>query len=174
MKKPSAPKILATERSFRAPFGEMTLYASRDALVGVSFPGQGPPASIRLASVGETKAGGVLDHAVRELQEYFAGARRDFTIPLAPVGTSFQLAAWEALRRIPFGESRSYGWQAQALGKPKAARAVGAANGRNPLSIVVPCHRVIGADGSLTGFGGGLDTKRWLLEHEQKVLAAKA
>ena len=174
MTTPNAKKVLVAARTLQAPFGEIRLYATRDALVGVSFPGQAPPTSVTLARIDEVEieAGPVLDHACNELGEYFAGARRGFTIPLAPLGTTFQLAPWEALRRIPFGETRSYGWQARSLGKPLAARAVGGANGQNPISIIVPCHRVIGADGSLTGFGGGLDTKRWLLDHEHRVLAA--
>lgn len=105
----------------------------------------------------------------QQLAEYFARTRRSFDLPLDPVGTEFQLAAWEALRAIPYGQTRSYGEQAHAIGRPKAVRAVGAANGRNPISIVVPCHRVIGASGSLTGFGGGLPAKRYLLELESGV-----
>lgn len=103
-----------------------------------------------------------------QLEEYFSGARTDFDLPLSPQGTAFQLAAWRALRGIPYGETRSYGEQAKAIGRPRAVRAVGAANGANPLPIVVPCHRVIGSDGSLTGFGGGLDVKEKLLAHERK------
>lgn len=110
--------------------------------------------------------------AFREVAEqfasYFAGELREFDLPLAPEGTAFQLAAWEALRRIPYGETRSYGQQAQSMGRPKAARAVGAANGANPLSIVVPCHRVIGSNGQLTGFGGGVDLKAKLLALERR------
>ena len=101
-----------------------------------------------------------------QLAEYFAGDRQDFDLALAPVGTPFELAVWEALRRIPFGETRSYGEIAQEIGRPGAARAVGRANGANPIPIVVPCHRVIGSDGSLTGFGGGLAAKSRLLEIE--------
>ena len=96
--------------------------------------------------------------------------RREFEVPLDPVGTNFQLAAWLELRRIPFGATISYGEQARRLGDVKKSRAVGAANGRNPLSIIVPCHRVVGSNGQLVGFGGGLDTKAWLLRHEQGKL----
>lgn len=103
---------------------------------------------------------------VAQLQAYFAGERRQFDLPLAPVGTDFQRRVWRALQGIPFGQTSSYGELAGRLGKPTASRAVGMANGRNPISIVVPCHRVIGADGSLTGYGGGLPRKRWLLQHE--------
>lgn len=108
----------------------------------------------------------VLARAVRQLGEYFASGRRVFDVPLDPVGTPFQLRAWAQLRKIPYGTTLTYGEQAAAMGRPRAARAVGAANGRNPISIFVPCHRVIGADGSLTGFGGGLETKRFLLALE--------
>lgn len=102
----------------------------------------------------------------RQLAEYFAGERRDFDLALAPEGTPFERSVWNELRKIPFGETRSYGEIATALGRPGAARAVGRANGANPIPIVVPCHRVIGSDGSLTGFGGGLETKSLLLELE--------
>jgi methylated-DNA-[protein]-cysteine S-methyltransferase len=104
--------------------------------------------------------------AREQLEAYFAGSLREFDLPLAPAGTPFQLRVWEALRRIPFGETISYSVLARRIGAPDAVRAVGAANGRNPLPIIVPCHRVIGADGSLTGFGGGIERKRWLLDHE--------
>jgi methylated-DNA-[protein]-cysteine S-methyltransferase len=103
-----------------------------------------------------------------QLEEYFAAEREVFDLPLAPHGTAFQLAAWAALRAIPYGTTRSYGEQADAVGHPDAVRAIGAANGRNPIGVIVPCHRVIGADGSLTGYGGGLHRKRWLLDHERR------
>jgi methylated-DNA-[protein]-cysteine S-methyltransferase len=112
---------------------------------------------------------GSLAQAARQLDEYFAGERREFDLPLAPMGTPFQLAVWRELRRIPFGETRSYGEIARRLCRPAASRAVGLAAGANPIAIVVPCHRVIGSDGSLTGFGGGLQRKAWLLGHEQAV-----
>lgn len=108
------------------------------------------------------------DDIAEQLGEYFEGRRRDFELPMAPVGTPFQLAVWRELLRIPYGETRSYLDVANAIGRPAACRAVGAANGANPLPIVVPCHRVIGANGSLTGFGGGLDIKRHLLGIEAR------
>ena len=114
-----------------------------------------PPAALRAAR--------------RQLREYFDGGRRAFDLPLAPEGTAFQQQVWEALRRIPYGETISYGALARRIGKPAAARAVGAANGRNPLAIVVPCHRVIGAGGALTGYGGGLPVKQTLLALERRV-----
>lgn len=106
----------------------------------------------------------------RQLAEYFAGERQEFDLELAPEGTPFERSVWEELRKIPFGETRSYGEIARAIGHPSASRAVGRANGANPLPIVVPCHRVIGADGSLTGFGGGLENKSRLLELEGRAL----
>ena len=112
----------------------------------------------------------VLDEAARQLGDYFAGTRRSFTVPLDLVGTPFQLRAWRALADIPYGTTVSYAEQARRIGHPTAVRAVGAANGRNPVAIILPCHRIIGSDGSLTGFGGGLERKRHLLEHEAAQL----
>jgi methylated-DNA-[protein]-cysteine S-methyltransferase len=116
-------------------------------------------ATVRVETRPKTAAG-------EQLAEYLAGRRRDFDLEVRLLGTSFQQEAWRALREIPFGETRSYAQQAEAMNRPGAARAVGHANGRNPVPIVVPCHRVIGHDGNLTGFGGGLSIKRWLLDHE--------
>jgi methylated-DNA-[protein]-cysteine S-methyltransferase len=113
----------------------------------------------------------VLLETARQLDEYFRGERREFDLSLRLEGTPFQVAAWKALLEIPFGQTRSYGEQARAMGRPSATRAVGGANGRNPFTILVPCHRVVGSDGRLTGYGGGLPVKRWLLEHEARVLA---
>jgi methylated-DNA-[protein]-cysteine S-methyltransferase len=148
------------------PIGPLTLIADDDGLRGIRF-------ATERSRLPESDAAGadhpVLVETVRQLDEYFAGERREFDLPLRPAGTAFQLAAWRALRAIPYGRTVSYGEQARRLGHPGRARAVGAANGRNPLPIVVPCHRVIGADGSLTGFGGGLETKAWLLDHERRV-----
>jgi methylated-DNA-[protein]-cysteine S-methyltransferase len=111
---------------------------------------------------------GPLPETARQLEEYFNGTRREFKLPIRMQGTEFQQRAWRSLLEIPYGETRSYGEQARRIGNPNASRAVGLANGRNPIPIVVPCHRIIGADGSLTGFGGGLERKRWLLAHEKE------
>jgi methylated-DNA-[protein]-cysteine S-methyltransferase len=111
----------------------------------------------------------VLDEAVAQLSDYFAGNRTDFDLPLEPAGTPFQLTVWRALREIPYAETINYGQLATRVGNRNASRAVGLANGRNPISIVVPCHRVIGANGSLTGYGGGLDRKRTLLDLERRT-----
>ena len=112
--------------------------------------------------------------ATAQLSEYFAGQRREFDIPLDLAGTEFQRAAWTALASVPYGETRSYRQQAEAIGRPKAVRAIGAANGRNPVPIVLPCHRIVGSDGSLTGYGGGLSIKEYLLKHEQTQLRTEA
>lgn len=116
----------------------------------------------------------ILDVAVAQLEEYFAGDRVDFDLPLDPGGTAFQQQAWATLRTIPFGETMTYGEQAAEMGDARKARAVGSANGQNPIPIVVPCHRVIGSTGKLTGFAGGLGVKAWLLEHERFTLMRNA
>ena len=112
---------------------------------------------------------GLLGLVIDQLRAYFLGEMQEFTVPLAPAGTEFQRAAWMALRKIPYGQTSTYASQAERIGRPTAVRAVGAANGRNPIPIIVPCHRVIGSNGALTGFAGGLDNKRWLLDHERRV-----
>lgn len=144
-----------------SPIGPLRLVASPNGLRQIEFsPLAGPdPEWVE----GSTP---IIDEAARQLNEYFAGSRHSFDLPLEPAGTDFQQSVWKVLRAIPFGETISYGEQARRLGDAKKARAVGSANGRNPLPIVVPCHRVVGADGSLTGFAGGIDTKKWLLSHE--------
>lgn len=115
----------------------------------------------------------LLQEAARQLNAYFDGTLTDFDLPLLLEGTPFRMKCWQALRTIPYGETISYGEQARRIGNPKATRAVGGANHHNPISIIVPCHRVIGADGSLTGYGGGVDVKAWLLTHEQKHCRTK-
>ena len=144
-----------------SPVGELTLVASERGLAAVLWRGE---AAARGAVRDDGHA--VLATARAQLLGYFAGRVIAFDLPLDPVGTPFQRMVWAALATIPFGHTRSYRDIAVQIGQPTATRAVGAANGRNPLSIVVPCHRVIGANGSLTGFGGGLETKQWLLAHE--------
>lgn len=150
-----------------SPVGALTLVAGENGLIAVLWENDDP---VRVR-VGQTEARAdhpVLKAAAEQLAEYFAGKRTRFSLPLEPLGTAFQQAVWSALLTIPYGETRSYGQIAQALDRPSAARAVGAANGRNPLSIIVPCHRLVGADGSLTGFAGGLDAKRRLLALEAR------
>jgi len=115
----------------------------------------------------------LLQEAVRQLEAYFAGVRQEFDLPLHTEGTAFQEKCWAALRQIPYGQTITYGQQAALIGQPRASRAVGGANHRNPISIVIPCHRVIGATGGLTGYGGGMDMKEWLLRHEKSHSAGK-
>jgi methylated-DNA-[protein]-cysteine S-methyltransferase len=148
-----------------SPIGPLTAVREGGALVGLHMELSRRP--LVPALLGQRCDEGFTD-VVRQLVEYFAGRRTAFDLPLRPVGSAFELAVWEQLTRIPYGETRSYGSVARALGDPGAAQAVGAANGRNPLSIVVPCHRVIGADGTLVGYGGGLPRKRFLLDLEQR------
>ncbi len=150
------------------PVGELRLVGDDDALVAILWQDD-DPARVPLPATVDAPGHPVLANAERQLTEYFAGKRRAFDLPLRFGGTDFQRAVWMALLTIPFGETSSYGAIARALGRPGAARAVGAANGRNPLSIVAPCHRVIGAGGALTGFAGGLAAKQALLELERRV-----
>jgi methylated-DNA-[protein]-cysteine S-methyltransferase len=145
------------------PIGRIGLTATPDGRAEIWFDGYEESAP---KGAGDRDPAGVLDQARTQLAEYFAGSRTTFDVPLAPTGSAFELNVWALLRDIPAGETASYGEIARKLGEPTMARAVGRANGQNPLPIVVPCHRVIGANGSLVGFGGGLERKRWLLEHE--------
>jgi methylated-DNA-[protein]-cysteine S-methyltransferase len=147
-----------------SPIGPLTVVQEGGALIRLAMS---PPGRFVDAELGERSDEGFAE-VVAQLGEYFAGQRTAFDLPLRPVGSGFELAVWEQLTRIPYGETRSYGFVANAVGEPGGAQAVGAANGRNPLAIVVPCHRVIGADGSLVGFGGGLPRKRFLLDLEQR------
>jgi methylated-DNA-[protein]-cysteine S-methyltransferase len=165
------------------PIGELTLVASSRGLRAVVWPGErGDRSRQRRASSGATAPGQepadvdpetMLRAAAEQLGEYFAGTRTAFELPLDLLGTPFQLAAWEVLRGIPHGSTISYGEQARRLGDPRKARAAGSANGRNPIPIIVPCHRVIGGDGSLAGFAAGMEAKAWLLHHERSLTAAR-
>jgi methylated-DNA-[protein]-cysteine S-methyltransferase len=158
-------------RIIDSPVGKLYLAASEDGLTHLLFVKE---ADSKLEPTeGSGEAARIVRKTERQLSEYFARERREFDIPLAPSGTEFQLATWRALRAIPFGETISYGELARRMKRPSAVRAVGAANGANPISIIVPCHRVIGADGSLTGFGGGLEIKRKLLAHEGLLLGIR-
>ena len=154
----SAPTVIAS------PVGPLYLVATEAGLTELRFLAQ--PHDGRAVPTAPGAGGEILREAELQLADYFAGRRRSFELPLAPSGTEFQLATWQELRTILYGETLSYGELAGRLGKPQAVRAVGAANGANPISIIVPCHRVIGSDGSLVGYGGGLDIKRRLLALE--------
>lgn len=167
-----------------SPIGELTLVSDGSALIGIYMTRQRPAppndggmdaaAAVAVLPESVVRADWVRDdHGLREarrqLEAYFAGELELFDLPVAMHGTPFQLRVWEALRSIPFGETVSYAEIARRIGNATAVRAVGAANGRNPVPIVVPCHRVIGADGSLTGYGGGIERKKWLLAHEGRA-----
>ena len=147
------------------PIGPLLLLSDGTGLVGIGLPQRGvaPPVPSD-AKASKSK----LHAAAREMDEYFAGTRLQFDVPLRPSGTPFQLEVWGALLAIPYGETVSYAEIARRIRRPRAVRAVGAANGANPLSIIVPCHRVIGSHGDLIGYGGGLPIKRWLLAHERQ------
>lgn len=140
----------------QSPVGPLTLEGTETALL-----------ALRFGALGQDSVSPVLELAARQLAEYFAGERRVFTVPLSPAGTPFQKGVWEALQSIPYGETSTYGAVAQRIGNPKACRAVGMANNRNPLPIFIPCHRVVGRGGSLTGYAGGLDRKQFLLDLER-------
>jgi methylated-DNA-[protein]-cysteine S-methyltransferase len=148
-----------------SPIGRLKLVASDDGLVAILWETD-DPRRVRLSEIVERSEHPILVRTEKELTEYFAGKRDAFSVPLDMRGTQFQKQVWKALLGIPFGETRTYGQLANQLGNPKATRAVGAANGRNPLAILVPCHRVIGFSGKLTGFAGGLDAKAQLLRLE--------
>ena len=149
-----------------SPVGELTLVATDIGLRAVLWPND-EPKRVRLPfRIIEASGNAILRRTADQLREYFAGERTAFDLPLDLHGTEFQKLAWRSLASIPYGQTATYGEQAKRIGRPKAVRAIGAANGRNPVSIVLPCHRVVGADGSLTGFAGGLDAKRRLLEME--------
>jgi methylated-DNA-[protein]-cysteine S-methyltransferase len=167
-----SPSTRAGRRSHvvvESPVGPLTLVAAAGALAGLYMTGQRhlPPDT----AFGEPAA--AVDEpfgsAARQLRQYFAGERTSFDLELVLDGSAFQRRVWAALQDIPFGETVSYGQLADRIGQPSASRAVGLANGRNPIGIIVPCHRVVGADGGLTGYGGGIERKRYLLAHEQRV-----
>ena len=147
-----------------SPIGRLMLCSDGAALTGLYMEPSGDQPSPEAWR--EDPEVPPLREAAKQLDEYFSGKRRQFELPLQLRGTEFQRRVWNALTKIPFGETRSYSHLARDIGNPSACRAVGLANGRNPIAVIVPCHRVIGADGSLTGFGGGLPRKQWLLRHE--------
>ncbi len=146
-----------------SPVGPLTLVADDEALIGVHFDSEPSGVEPRAAWTRDDRR---FRDARGQLDEYFAGRRRSFDLPLAPRGTAFRQLVWKALQAIPYGKTATYGEIARAIGQPQASRAIGGANHHNPLAIVIPCHRVVGADGSLTGYGGGLARKRLLLDLE--------
>ena len=163
--------MTATYDDFDTPIGTLRLVGGEDSVDRIDLPNRAAeaPNPAWVASNGALPA--ALAEAKRQIEEYFTGARREFDLPLALEGTEFQRRVWAELRRIPFGETISYGELAARIGKPTASRAVGAANGRNPAPVVVPCHRVISHDGKLGGYGGGLPVKQALLDLERRAVA---
>lgn len=152
-------------KEIHSPVGKLKLIASDRALVAILWDKE-KPSRVQLDKPEQSDTNPILLEAETQLNEYFKGARKTFDLPLQASGTAFQTQVWNALKKIPFGQTKSYGEIAREIGLPKASRAVGAANGRNPLSIIVPCHRVIGQNGKLTGFAGGLSKKEILLKLE--------
>jgi len=157
-------------KEIESPVGKLKLVASANALVAVLWK-QERPERVKLEPMKVTPQQPILVETERQLSQYFSGIRTEFDLPIEPNGSNFQKKVWQALRGIPFGETRSYLDLAEAVGSPNACRAVGAANGKNPLAIVVPCHRVVGANGALTGFAGGLEAKAKLLALEARASA---
>jgi methylated-DNA-[protein]-cysteine S-methyltransferase len=163
----------ATSTVVDSPIGPLALTAAGGRLTGLQL-GASPDASRKTGGPAPLTGGAdetVLAEAAAQLAAYFAGELTEFDLPLSASGTEFQQRVWRCLRDIPYGQTWSYGRLAAAAGNPKASRAVGMANNRNPIPIVIPCHRVIGADGRLVGYGGGLDRKTWLLDHERTRVA---
>ena len=162
-KKPGRSEVDLFHETLQTPLGPITIEADSHYVLRIVFDWEGTG----------TRPNAITRSCKRQLKEYFVGKRTDFDVPIKFSGTAFQEKVWKALLPVPYGETATYGEQAKRIRRPKATRAVGAANGRNQHAIVVPCHRVIGADGSLTGYGGGMHRKKWLLEHEQKVAKSR-
>ncbi len=157
--------------SLPSPVGTLQVYADEKGICGLLWPdSEDKRFTGSAAEPVKPDRIPVFKKLGTQLDEYFVGSRKRFDLPLNLQGTEFQVAAWNALLEIPFGKTRTYAQQAANIGRPKAVRAIGAANGKNPISIVIPCHRVIGSNGSLTGFAGGIDVKRFLLDHESNEL----
>ena len=158
---PNVEPIMTTNTytdSFDSPLGTMEITATEEAILGIHF----------VDVVAAQRTNRLTDLAKKQMLEYYAGDRKHFDLPLQAAGTEFQKNVWQALTTIDYAKTCSYGYIANLIRNPKAVRAVGAANGKNPMTIVVPCHRIIGADGSLTGYGSGVERKAWLLQHEAK------
>jgi methylated-DNA-[protein]-cysteine S-methyltransferase len=155
-------------KTIKSPVGELKIVADNQSVVGILWENDTLD-RVFLESISENKTHPILSAAEKQLQSYFKGNLKQFTLPLNFLGTEFQQKVWNALLTIPYGETRSYKQIAEQIGHPKAVRAVGTANGKNPISIIAPCHRVIGSNGKLTGFAGGLETKAFLLDLEEKT-----
>ncbi|NGP76041.1 methylated-DNA--[protein]-cysteine S-methyltransferase [Balneolaceae bacterium YR4-1] len=146
------------------PIGYLHLIATEDALVELSY------VKHKTRQHPAKPSSGIIDKTVQQLSEYFNGERKEFSLPLAPEGTDFQMEVWKQLQEIPYGSTTTYSKLSQKMENPKAIRAIGRANGQNPIPIIIPCHRVIGANDKLVGYAGGIETKRWLLQHEGALL----
>lgn len=157
----------SAHRTIDSPLGPLLLVGREDSLQALLYADSAAAGRARQSCPEDPAA---LELAAEQLAQYFAGERRDFELTLAPLGTPFQRDVWQALSAIPYGQTRSYGEIAGAVGRPRAARAVGSANNKNPLAVIVPCHRVVGAGGAMVGYAGGLDRKTWLIEHERRHL----
>jgi len=167
----TAQTVIFSRGTLQAPFGKLTVVASDRGVRYITFEEDAHPKSYVGMDVHDDASHPVVARTLTQLREYLAGERTSFDVPLDLQGTEFQVDAWYALATIPYGSTVSYAQQAASIGRPKATRAIGSANGRNPVVIVLPCHRVIGANGSLTGFGGGLHVKSWLLDLEKQKSA---
>jgi len=167
----TAETVTFSRGTLQAPFGMLTVVASERGVRYITFEEDAHPKSYVGMDVVDDVSQPVVAETLKQLREYLDGLRTAFDVPLDLVGTEFQVEAWNALAKIPYAGTVSYAQQAASIGRPKAMRAIGSANGRNPVVIVLPCHRVVGADGSLTGFGGGLHVKSWLLDLEKQVSA---
>ena len=167
----TAQTVTFSRGTLQAPFGMLTVVASERGVRYITFEEDAHPKSYVGMHVVDDVSHPVVAETLKQLREYLDGSRTAFDVPLDLVGTEFQVEAWNALAKIPYAGTVSYAQQAASIGRPKATRAIGSANGRNPVVIVLPCHRVVGADGSLTGFGGGLHVKSWLLDLEKQVSA---
>jgi methylated-DNA-[protein]-cysteine S-methyltransferase len=154
-----------------SPIGELLVLGDKEKVRGLLMNGDGTFDDRKLELTQDQEA---FADTIKQLEQYFAGDRDTFELPLEPSGTEFQRAVWNALEQIPYGETRSYGEIAAQVGRPKAARAVGMANNRNPIAVIVPCHRVIGSGGALVGYAGGLERKIWLLDHEREARSANS
>jgi methylated-DNA-[protein]-cysteine S-methyltransferase len=171
--KETTSKRKVAKRKITSPIGDLYIEATAEALTSLYWAEKKTPTMSHGEDSAQaiSQAQAILDQSEKELKEYFLGQRQNFSIPLSPEGTSFQKQVWGSLQKIPYGETVAYGWQADKIGNPKAVRAVGTANGANPLAIVIPCHRVIRADKSLGGYGGGLPMKKFLLSLEADNLS---
>ena len=170
----SRNEIEHVRATVKAPFGTLTVVASSVGVRFCMFDNETHPKNLDELRITDDATHPYIAPAVLQLSEYFGGQRQSFDLSLDLHGTEFQRDAWRALANVPYGQTWSYAQQAASIGRPTATRAIGAANGRNPVAVILPCHRIIGANGALTGFGGGIGVKQWLLEHERHALSGQS